>query len=392
MTSSSSTDGTPQKSGIVSTTVSVASSDTSVATPVSVMLHLPAKTLFKIFAAFAIFTLVADAATKLGPMILQLMVAAFVAIAADTVVRRLQGRGIGRSRAVGIVMLGLVVAFGLILAVFVPPIVEQGNNLIDNSPEYVHDLRNSSLYEQVDNRFHIADSATSHLSSTIQALPSKLGRFTGAVVSGVFGVVTFLFMVTFLLLGGGDLLHGTIRLFPRLAERKWWEVLRGAYRNIGSYVVGALSIALIAGVSMTIVLLAVGTKYALPLGLWMLLLDLVPLVGASIGAVPAVAVTFLTSGTIEGIIVLAFVVVYQQVENVIIQPRIQGKASSLPALVIFVSVLAGSTLLGVVGALFAVPIASIVAIVLRQYIQLSGNAEMDIPVFFNEVEEAEEPA
>jgi predicted PurR-regulated permease PerM len=351
-----------------------------------VHLHIGSRTVLRILMLIALFGLFAAAVLELAPLILQLLVAAFVAVALDTVVRSLQQRGLGRGKAVAVVMLGLVLAVALMAAIFVPPLVDGGDKLIENRATYIEDIRDSGLYRSIDERFDVGGNVADKAQDAVGEIPSQLGNAFGSIIGGIFSFITFLFLVLFLLTGGGSVLHSSLRLFPQLTERMWWEVIRGAYRNIGSYVVGALGMGLIAGVSMSAVLLALGNDYALPLGLWMMLFDLIPLVGASIGAVPAVLVTFLTEGTVDGIIVLIFVVIYQQIENVYIQPKIQGRAASLSPLTIFVAVLVGSNLLGVVGALFAVPVASVLAIIYHQYLQITGRDQIELPTLFDETD------
>jgi predicted PurR-regulated permease PerM len=352
--------------------------------PADVQLHIANRTVVRVLVIIALFVLFVSAVKSLAPLILQLTVAAFVAIAADSLVRALERRGLGRGQAVGLTMLGMFVVIGVMAAIFVPPVVDQGKSLIDHRQDYITDVQNSSAYENLDRRLDLGDNISGQVQDKIGDIPNQLGGAFGAVVGGVFNGITFLFMVTVLLLSGGGVLKSTLRLLPQLTERMWWSVIRGAYRNIGVYVIGALTIALIAGFSLSVILLILGTPFALPLGLWMLLLDMIPLVGATIGAIPAVAVTFIAEGPVDGFIILGFVIVYQQIENVMIQPRIQGRGASLSALSIFVAVLVGSKLLGIVGALFAVPIASVIAIVYNQYIEVSGRKDMEFPSLFDD--------
>ncbi|MBC7462123.1 MAG: AI-2E family transporter, partial [Thermoleophilia bacterium] len=167
--------------------------------------------------------------------------------------------------------------------------------------------------------------------------------------------------------------------FPRLAERRWWAIIQGAYTGISAYVGGAIIIALLGGGSVALMAFILGLPYALPLGLWMMLLEIIPMIGATIGAVPAVIVAFVVGGPVNGIIMIAFIIVYQQVENIVIQPRVQGRAAALSPLVVFMSVLIGSQILGVLGALFAVPVAGVVQIFMRQVIEQRGTEDMHLP-------------
>jgi predicted PurR-regulated permease PerM len=280
---------------------------------------------------------------------------------------------------VGIVLLCALAAMALVVAIFIPPLVDQGDNLIEAAPTMVRDIQSSGWYRDLDRQFGVVDT----LSNQAASLPGKVSRQLGTVLAfvaaGLFGAITILFLTIFLLLGGGQVVEGAVREFPRLAERRWWSIVQGAYSGIAAYVGGAIVIALIGGSVVTISAFALGLPYALPLGLWMMLLEIIPMVGATIGAIPAIVVAFASGGTVDGVIMIIVVVAYQQFESIIVQPRVQGKAASLTPLMVFLSVLIGSQLLGVLGALFAVPVAGVVQIFIRQLIHDQGSADVAVP-------------
>lgn len=346
-----------------------------------VLLDVPARVVFKVMLVASLFWLGLQALDQLTGLIIQIAIAAFLAVAADPVVRRMEARGIGRGRAVGIVMLVALLALGLIVAIFIPPLVEQGDRLIEGAPEIVTDIQDSGWYERLDREFGIVDRASEQAAELPSRVSAQLGTVLGVVAAGLFGTITILFLTVFLLLGGGTVVEGTVRVFPKLAERRWWSIIQGAYLGIAAYVGGAIVIALIGGTVVTLSALAIGLPYALPLGLWMMLLETIPMIGATIGAIPAVIVAFAAGGTWQGLVMIAIVVVYQQFENIVVQPRVQGKAASLTPLTVFLSVLIGSQLLGVLGALFAVPVAGVVLIFVRQLIQDQGSGELSVPTF-----------
>jgi predicted PurR-regulated permease PerM len=124
--------------------------------------------------------------------------------------------------------------------------------------------------------------------------------------------------------------------------------------------------------------------YIIVLGLFTFVLNFIPMVGATIGAIPAIAVVFFTNGAWAAAVVTAFIVVYQQLENSIIQPRIQGKVVNLPPIAIFFSVFIGSNIFGVIGALFAVPVASVIAIILDHWFAHTGRMSIEPPRLFDE--------
>lgn len=316
---------------------------------------------------------------ELSTLLVQLSIAVFLAIAADPLVRRLEHRGVGRGKSIAIVMVGVFLIVGGMLSIFVPPLVEQGDRLVTATPGLIDDTRDSRALRNLDERYDIVERATEQAEKLPGIVGDQIGAVVGAVVAGVLGTLTIFFLTVFLLTGGGQIARGTVMVFPRLVERRWWSIIHGAYTGISAYVGGAIIIALIGGGSVAAVAFLLGLPYALPLGLWMMLLEIIPMIGATIGAIPAVIVAFIAGGTWQGIAMLVFILVYQQVENIIIQPRVQGRAASLSPLVVFLSVLVGSQLLGVLGALFAVPVAGVVQIVVRQVIELQGSTEVEMP-------------
>lgn len=348
-------------------------------TPQRVVLDVPSRVVFKVMLVAALSLFAINALEQLTGLIIQLAIAAFLAVAADPLIRRMQRRGIGRGRAVAIVMVGAVVVMALVISLFVPPLVEQGDKFIEAAPDIVEDVRSSGWYERMDRQFGVVEAASDQAAKLPGIVSDQIGTVLAVVLAGVFGTITILFLTIFLLLGGGQVVEGTVRVFPKLAERRWWSIVQGAYTGIAAYVGGAIVIALIGGTVVTISALILGLPYALPLGLWMMLLEIIPLIGATIGAIPAIIVAFVAGGVWQGIAMLVIVIVYQQFENILIQPKVQGKAASLSPLMVFLSVLVGSQLLGVLGALFAVPIAGVIQIFVRQLIHDQGSADMTLP-------------
>lgn len=344
-----------------------------------VTLDVPSRVVLKVMLVAALSLLAINALSQLTGLIIQLAIAAFLAVAADPLIRRMQRRGIGRGRAVALVMLGVAIVLTFVVSVFVPPLVEQGDNLIEAAPQIIDDVRTSAWYERTDEQFGIVETLSRQAEKLPGIVSDQIGTVVGVVLAGVFGTITILFLTIFLLLGGGQVVEGTVRVFPKLAERRWWTIIQGAYTGIAAYVGGAIVIALMGGTVMTISALALGLPYALPLGLWMMLLEIIPMIGATIGAIPAIIVAFVAGGVWQGLVMLGIVIAYQQIENIFIQPRVQGKAASLSPLIVFLSVLIGSQLLGVLGALFAVPVAGVIQIFVRQLIHDQGSAGMSMP-------------
>jgi predicted PurR-regulated permease PerM len=344
------------------------------------VVDIPVRVVLKVLLVIALFAAGVKVLLSLGPFFVSLVVAGFLAIAADPAVRWVQRRsGLGRGASVGIVMGLIILALAGAVWIFASPLIDQAASLRENSDSIANSFRDNEMFHRLDTRFHLVDK----LSDEARKLPAKashaLGSTLGAILSGVASTITILFMMILMLLGGGQLVEGVVRLQPKIAERRWWSVVQGAYKAIAAYVASTILIAIIAGSVVAISLFALGLKYAAPLGLWMGLLDIIPLIGATIGAVPAVIVAFATGSVTKGVIMLIIVIVYQQLENTLLQPAIQGKIVSLSALTVFLAVLVGSQLMGILGALLAVPVAGIVKILYDQYVEGTGGHQVEMP-------------
>ncbi len=369
---------------------STSTSDPTLTTPVRTehaettrtVLEVQARTVVKVLVVAALCWLAVSVIVELRSLLIQLSIAIFLAIAADPVVRRLQHRGMGRVGGVLIVMSAGFLILAAALSVFIPPLVKQGNRLVDATPGIIDDVRHSSWYERIDERFHVVDRASEQAEKLPGIVGDQLGSLVGTLLSGVLGALTILFLTIFLLLGGAQVARGIVRLAPKLTEPKWWSVVQGTYTGVSAFVGGMIIIALLGGTSLAVVAALLGLPYALPLGLWMMLLEIIPMVGATIGAIPAVIVAFVAGGVTQGIVMLAFVIGYQQLENIVIQPRVQGRQAELSPLIVFGAVLVGSQLLGVLGALFAVPLAGVLQIVARQVIVEQGTQDVELPDLF----------
>ncbi len=306
-----------------------------------------------------------------------IFIAGFLAIALSGPVDWLHRRIGRRKLSIAIVYVALILVPVILAALLVPPVVEQLNNLINNLPVYVSDLQDlvekNHQLRSLEQDYNI----TAELQKQASTLPGKVGDAAGilsdiglGLVNSIFAGITILVLSLFMMSSGRGWLDW---LADRQGEdRSEW--LKRLYdrigRAVGNYVAGALGQALIAGVLAYIVLLILGVPYAGSLAVVIFLLDLVPLVGATLGAVLVGVITLFNDFPTVTIIWVVWSIVYQQVENSIIQPRIQARAVQVHPFVVLVSVLFGSTLFGVLGALLAIPIAAAIEISIVEYSRL----------------------
>ena len=307
-----------------------------------------------------------------------LLVATFLAVALSGPVNFLQRR-MKRGLAITVVYLGLLAVPIGIGALIVPPLVGSANDLAENAPQYARDV---STFVNENERLRDLDQdydITSKLREQAQKLPERLGgaastlRDVGlGIVNSIFALVTILILTAFMLGGGRRWIAAGLRYLPEERALRIQRVLERSGSAVGNYVAGALFQATVAGVLAYVVLLILGVPFAGPLALIIFFLDLIPLVGATIGAVLVGVVTLFSNFPTATIVWVIWSIVYQQVENNVLQPQIQKRAVDINPFLVVVAVLFGGTLLGVLGALVAVPVAASIQIALREYLDARG--------------------
>jgi predicted PurR-regulated permease PerM len=301
------------------------------------------------------------------------VLAGFIAVAVSGPVRFLE-RWIRRGLAIGVVYTGVILLPFLIAAVLVPPIVDQANNLATNAPQYARDLTQTVQDNQTLHNLDKKYDLTGKIEEQAGKLAGKVGDAAGVlasvgagIISSIFAGVTILILSIFMVGAAPRWRESFVRLHPDQRARALNRLFDRTGNAVGGYVRGALLQALIAGVSSWIVLEILGVPYPVALALVIALLDLVPLVGATLGAVVVGIVTLFTDFPTATIVWAIWSVIYQQIENTIIQPRIQARAVQVEPFVVLVAVLFGSTLFGVFGALLAIPAAATIQIAIYEY-------------------------
>ena len=287
--------------------------------------------------------------------VLWVFIALFLAIVLQTPVTWLEERaGMKRGNAAMLMVLGLVGFLGALAYLLVSPFVGAVRNLIEDLPTIVERIRASDLFQQLDQRTDIGEKLQQKAETLASDLPSKLGdafEVGGRIFGFGLGAITITFMTLFLVI---DL--------PNLSRSLLEERIT---RTIGRYALGAVAIAAIAGTVQGTAAWLIGVPFALALGIIAGLLGLIPQVGATLAAV-VLSLVALTQGVPQALIMLTICIVYQQVENYVLQPTIQGRAADVSGFFVIASVIVGAALLGVVGALIAVPLTASTQIVVRE--------------------------
>ena len=306
---------------------------------------------------------------RLWRVVTYLLVALFFAVILTPPVDFLQQRAkLRRGVATLLVMvIGLAVLSGLIYA-FVRPLVDQGTKFSNNLPALVSDAQKGKgpvghlvKKYKIDTwvKQHKTDINKSARSAGTQGL-----TVLRTVFSGIVAGVTVLVLTILMLLGGPDLSEGTLSVVPTSHRERVRRVAADASRAVSGYMFGNLVISLIAGIAAYIFLRIAGVSYPEVLALWVAFADLIPLVGATLGAVPTIGIAFLHSVPV-GIASIVFFILYQQFENNVLQVTVMSRTVRLNPLGVFVSVLVGVELFGLLGALLAIPAAGVIQVVVR---------------------------
>jgi len=302
-----------------------------------------------------------------------IFIALFLALALNPAVDRLQKRVKRRGVATGVVYLAALVAVALLGWLFIPTLVDQVNHFAHKVPDYLNDLtKGKGRLGFLQTKYHLVDKARKALreggASKLFGLSGTAIAVAKGVVTAVLATVTIAFMTFFMLLEGPGWIDRFYSLMKPASRRRWEAVGRDIYRTVGGYVTGNLLISLIAGASIAVVLLLTGVPYAIALGLVVAILDLIPLAGATIAGIIVAAVAFIHSIP-AGIIVVVFFVVYQQIENHLLQPVVYGRTVQLSPLAVLIAVLIGAELAGVLGALAAIPVAGTLQVIFIDWLR-----------------------
>lgn len=299
-----------------------------------------------------------------------LLVSGFLAIGLDPSVQWLERRGLTRSRAVAVVLLAVLLFFVGFAAVVVPPIISQAQQFGVALPGYIQDLQSNERIARLDDQYHVLEQVQNVLNDPTRIGSQVFGGVIGVgrvVIGAFFSSLTVLILTLYFLSNLPTIKASGYRLVPRSRRARVGLLTDEILTRVGGYVAGALSIAAIAGVTTFVLLLVVGVPYPLALALLVALTDLIPLVGATIGAAIITLVAFTVSVQV-GVIAAAYYLAYQQLENYVLYPRIMKRSVDVSPAATVVAVLVGGSLLGVLGALLAIPIAAGVQLVLREVV------------------------
>ena len=302
------------------------------------------------------------AAFVMRDLVVEVIIALFIAVSLDPLVRWMIGRRVKRSHAVAVVWVFLLLLLAGLIWFAIAPMVQQATRLGTDVPHLIADLRaRSAIFDYLDTRFHVA----TKIEAVADDLPRVVARNAWSagwtVFSGLLTTLLIIVLAIYFMLDLPRLKRSAVQLVPMRHRATARFTVSTMVDKVGSYMIGNLIISVIAGITSLAALLAADVPFALALAVIVAVTDLIPLIGATLGAAVCVLVSAATSDQWwRPVALLVFFVIYQQVENYFIAPRVLRNAVKVSAVGVLLSALAGVAIFGIVGALMAVPVAAAV--------------------------------
>lgn len=302
-----------------------------------------------------------------------IIVALFLATGLNPAVVAIQRRGISRANAVAVIFVSVIAFVIFFIAVVIPPVVSQGTQLINSLPALLTDLDKNSTIAELNKQFGIIDSLQSKLkeiTSDGTLIISAFGGVIGvgkSVLSGTFTALTILILTLYFITSLPQIVELGVRFAPASRRERLSLLVNAVIARVGSFVGSQIAIAFMAATFVFALSLVLSLPSPIAIAMIVLVCGLIPLIGHFIGA-SVVTIIALTQSVSIGAIAFVAYVVYVQVENYVVTPRIMKRTLALPGAVTIISALIGSSLLGLIGGLLAVPVAASIILILDEVV------------------------
>ena len=300
-----------------------------------------------------------------------LLVVGVIVMAIEPFVRRLAKEGIPRPVSVIVLYLAILTILGFFVYFIIPPVAGQFKEMTLNLPYYTDRLSSLDF-----------GTLSSTLSKTLDELASKLSGFAGGIINavisifgGIVSTVTVFVLTYYYLVEEEGIRRGIIKLIPADSRPRLQETVDKVGEKLGRWLRGQISLMVIVGIADGVALAILGIPFALTLGILSGLLEIIPVVGPIVAAVVAILVAFISGVALWKILVIvAIYVLVQQLENNILVPKIMGQAVGLSPVVVIIAILIGAKLLGLGGAMLAVPVAAGIQVFLSEYTDIGAKS------------------
>ena len=325
--------------------------------------------LLAVLGAFAGYGLVLML-VKLSAIVLYIVVALFLALGLEPIVVRLARMGLSRAWAVVVAVLGAAGVGALLGWLIIPPVVDQIGALVKAAPGYIEHIERTRWLKEINNRFHLSNQILKNVKNGInqQAATSAFGGLLGvgkAFADGLIAVFTVFVLTVYFVAAMPQVKAAAYKLVPQSRRPRVMFLSEEISHRVGRYLLGQLLVAVINGVFSFVILVVLGLPFPAVLATVIGFLALVPIVGTVLGGT-IITLVALSKGWVIAVVVLGYYVAYHLFETYVLAPHIMSRAVEVPAVITIVAVLAGGTLLGVIGALMAIPVAAGLLLIYHQ--------------------------
>jgi predicted PurR-regulated permease PerM len=304
-------------------------------------------------------------------LLLWIVAAMFIALGLDPVVRWLERRKVPRSAGIVIVLLALLGMVASFFATLIPTLVTQTTQLVDKAPIWIRDFLNSEFFKNLDSQYQVIDRINEEVAKFFANSQAVGGIFGGVIglssniANGLFGTLIVLVLSLYFLASLPAIKNWSYRLAPRSRRARVEALSEEITQSVGNYVIGQVCVAVLNATFSFIVMTILHIPFSVLLAFVVALLAFIPLVGGMIAAILVIAVSF-TAGWQTAVIYAILYFAYLQFEAYFISPRIMQKAVAVPGAMAVIAVIAGGSLLGVLGALIAIPTAAAVMLLIKE--------------------------
>jgi predicted PurR-regulated permease PerM len=345
----------------------------AVSVPPRVELTISTRTLLRVLVIATLFIFVVDLRNDVHTVLIELVISLFLAVALNPLVAAVELRTpLSRAPAAILVFALTIIIVAAFLIVIFTPLYNEVRSFAEHLPDYLQKAEKSRGFKQLDRRYDILAKLKTEAHSLPERLPATASAalgLAGTVATAVFETITVLFLTLFLLLELPTIGQSIVSLMPPEQADRAVRMQSEISHTVARYVATNIAVSVFAGLVTWVSLEILGVPFALVLALLMGIFDLLPLIGATLGGTIVVLVATITTGITAGIIMIIVLVVYQQTENHLVQPIVMRRSVAVSPLIVIVSVLVGAALLGILGALLAIPVAGSVQIALRDILQ-----------------------
>ena len=313
------------------------------------------------------------ALASLSQIFILLISALFLAMGLNPAVEALRNRGLKRVQAVSVIFASVLLFLTFFAIVIIPPLVNQGSSLISNLPQLLESLKNNAFIDDLNTRYHVVDQITAKVesfSSNGTLVISTFGGVVGVgrtVLSGLFSGITILILTLYFITSLPQATDLAMRFVPASRRTRVRKLTDAVIGHVGTFVGSQIVIAGMAAVFIASMSAILGMPSPVAIGMTIFVLALVPLIGHYLG-IAVTTIIALTQSITIGVISFVAYVLYVQIENYVITPRIMKRSLSVPGVITLISAMIGSSLLGLIGGLLAVPVAASIILILREVV------------------------